>query len=211
MADPTKILFGAYRREILGLLLLRLGESFHVRHIARLTGVPVGSLNRELALLLDAGLLTRRHIGNQVHYQANQDNPIFNEMAGIFRKTTGVTDVLGRALEPLGDQVHLAFVFGSMAQGRAGSSSDVDLIIIGPADFTFIAKALIPVHERLGREVNPVVMTADDFFSLLAKSDSFITRLMREPKLFVKGSQDDLIETAADNARTDTCDYDGRR
>src|SRR5690606_23416339 len=65
--DPV----GAYRRQILGLLLLRPDETFYVREIARLTGVPAGSLHRELKLLNEAGLLLRATAGNQVRYQAN--------------------------------------------------------------------------------------------------------------------------------------------
>ena len=58
------VLFGAYRRQILALLLLRPDESFYVREIARLTGVSAGSLHRELKLLTDAGLLQRSAVGS---------------------------------------------------------------------------------------------------------------------------------------------------
>jgi predicted transcriptional regulator len=88
----VEILFGAYRRQILGLLLLRPDETFYVREIARLTGVPAGSLHRELKLLTDAGLLLRTAVGNQVRYQADQECPIYPELAGIFRKTAGLAD-----------------------------------------------------------------------------------------------------------------------
>ena len=79
-----ELLFGAYRRQILSLLLLRPDESFYVREIARMTDVPAGSLHRELKLLTDAGLLSRAEAGNQVRYQVNRDCPIAPELAGIF-------------------------------------------------------------------------------------------------------------------------------
>ncbi len=69
------VLFGSYRRHILALLLLRPGESFYVREIARLTGVPAGSLHRELKLLTSAGLLERSTAGNQVRYQVDRKAP----------------------------------------------------------------------------------------------------------------------------------------
>ena len=87
-------LFGAYRRRILALLLLRADESFYVREIGRLSGVPAGSLHRELKLLADAGLLLRSVAGNQVRYQVDRACPIQEELAGIFRKTAGLADVL---------------------------------------------------------------------------------------------------------------------
>jgi predicted transcriptional regulator len=104
------LLFGAYRRDVLGLLLLHPGESFHVREIARITGRPANTLYRELSNLARAGLLVRRARGNQVHYEANTDSPIYEELRGILRKTTGIADVLREALARLAERIRLAFV-----------------------------------------------------------------------------------------------------
>ncbi len=101
-ANPIELLFTAYRRQVLGLLLLRPDDSLHVREISRLTGVPAGSLHRELRTLTEAGLLLREPVGNQVHYRANRAAPLYPELAVIFRKTTGLADVLRDALAPLG-------------------------------------------------------------------------------------------------------------
>src|SRR6266705_39472 len=96
----VELLFGTYRRRILSLLLLHPEQSFYVREIGRLTGVPAGSLHREVRALTEAGLLTRSAAGNQVRYQADRACPVFEELAGVFRKTAGLADVLREALEP---------------------------------------------------------------------------------------------------------------
>src|SRR6266705_3451490 len=106
------LLFGAYRRDVLGLLLLHPGESYHVREIARMAGKPANTLYRELATLAEAGLLLRRTQGNQVHYQANPDSPIYEELRGILKKTTGIADVLRKGLAPLGDREFRAKLAG---------------------------------------------------------------------------------------------------
>ena len=49
MGSLSEVLFKEYRRKVLALLLLRPGESYHVREIARLTDTQPGTLNRELA------------------------------------------------------------------------------------------------------------------------------------------------------------------
>jgi predicted nucleotidyltransferase len=193
---PAEILFGAYRRQVLALLLLRPDERFHVREIARLTGIPAGSLHRELKLLAEAELLMRQSVGRQVYYQANRQSLIFEELAAIFRKTAGLADVIGHALLPLADQIDLAFIFGSVALGKERSDSDIDLFVLGTATFTSVVGALAETHERLGREINPVVMTEDDF-SAKFESDPFIQRVAREPKIFVRGNADDLAELVA--------------
>ena len=190
--NAVELLFGTYRRQVLGLLLLRPEEGLHVREIARLTGVPAGSLHRELRALTGAGLLLREPAGNQVRYRANRASPIFAELAEIFRKTTGLVDLLREALAPLARRVEAAFVFGSMAQGGEKTASDVDLCVIGRARFEDVVAALLPLRGRLGREVNPVVMSREDFDAQRKRKDRFLARVLAEPKLFVIGAADEL-------------------
>jgi DNA-binding transcriptional ArsR family regulator len=88
------LLFGSYRQRALTQLLLHPDSSYHVRELARLTGTTPGTLHKELARLAQAGLLLREAQGNQVRYRANRDCPVFAELAGLFRKTSGVVGVL---------------------------------------------------------------------------------------------------------------------
>lgn len=198
--DLLELLFGAYRRKVLGLLLLRPDESFHVREIARLTGVPAGSLHRELKSLADAGLLEREPVGNQVRYRANRLHQVYAELAEIFAKTAGLADVLRDALLPLSRRIELAFVFGSLAQGKQRAVSDVDVFVVGDASFAEVVKVLAATQPRLGREVNPVVMTRRDVRARLKAGDRFVARVAREPKIFLMGSEDDFGKLAKDRA-----------
>ena len=196
----VELLFGAYRRQILSLLLLHPEQSFYVREIGRLTGVPAGSLHREVTQLTEAGLLERSASGNQVRYQANGGCPIYEELAGIFRKTAGLADVLRDALEPLGKAVESSFVFGSVAQGKERSSSDVDVMVVGPARFERVVKALAPAGERLRRDINPVVMAPEEFRAKLKARDRFVSRIMREPKIILTGDLRELGQSRQNRA-----------
>jgi predicted nucleotidyltransferase len=196
----VQLLFGAYRRQILGLLLLRPEESFYVREIERVTGVPAGSLHRELKALTDAGLLVRTSVGNQVRYQADRSCPIFEELAGIFRKTAGLADVLRDLLAPLGKKISLAFIFGSVAQGKPKSGSDIDLLVVGSVPFADVVEASHAGTQQLGREVNPVVMSKSDFQTKYREHDRFITRVAKEPKIFLIGDAGDFEKLAEDRA-----------
>lgn len=196
----VEILFGAYRRQILGLLLLRPDETFYVREIARLTGVPAGSLHRELKLLTDAGLLLRTAVGNQVRYQANQECPIYAELAGIFRKTAGLADVLRELLAPLRDDIDLALVFGSIANGKARASSDVDLLVVGAVSFAEVVEACHMGSARLNREVNPVVMSTTAFQAKLQAHDRFISRIAHEEKIVLLGDMDEFRKPGENRA-----------
>jgi predicted nucleotidyltransferase len=194
----VELLFGAYRRHVLSLLLLRPDESFYVREIGRLTGVPAGSLHRELKALTEAGLLMRSAAGNQVRYQASRECPIYEELAAIFRKTAGLADVLRDLLSPLADKISLAFVFGSMAQAKAKATSDIDLLVIGAVSFPAVVEVCHLGRERLGREVNPVVMSKAAFQTKAREQDRFVTRVLKEPKIFLIGDASELGKLAED-------------
>ena len=193
-----ELMFGAYRRRLLAQLLLRPDEKFHVRELGRMTGIPAGSIHRELKALSEAGLLLREHLGNQVHYQANPACAIYDELAGILRKTVGLAGLVRDALAALAGRIDVAFVFGSLATGRHTYSSDVDVMIIGDLTLVDVVKALSPVQDELRREINPVVMTAKKFKAQWRKDDRFVKRVMAEARIFVIGDDNELAELVED-------------
>jgi predicted nucleotidyltransferase len=194
-SNPSSLadfLFGTYRRDALALLLMRPDDSYHVREIARLTGRPANTLYRELGALAEAGLLRRRAQGNQVHYSANPDCPIYEELRGIFRKTAGIADVLREALAPLRAKIEVAFVYGSVAAGTERALSDVDVMIVGRLKFADAVGALSTADQSLRREVNPHVYGVREFHAKLAAREPFLARVVKGPKIFLMGNADDL-------------------
>lgn len=195
----TSVLFPDYRRKVLALLLLHPDSSYHQREISRLTETQSGTLSRELVKLVSAGLAIKTRVGNQQHYRANRDCPIFEELASILRKTSGLTDILAEALGPVADRIEAAFVFGSMASGKANSGSDIDLMILGTVTFGEVVAALYPCQERLGREINPKVYRQEEWQKLLAEGGAFVTDLLEKPKLFVIGDAGELSQGWTDD------------
>lgn len=190
------LLFGTYRQRALTQLLLHPDSSYHVRELARLTGTTPGTLHRELTRLAESGLLLREKQGNQVRYRANRDCPVFSELAGLFRKTSGVAGALADTLRTLSPTPELAFVFGSIARGEENARSDVDLLLIADCAFGDVVKLLHPLQEQLQREINPVIYSAGEFTRRIAGQDAFIDNLLANPKLFVIGTQNDLGKLA---------------
>jgi predicted nucleotidyltransferase len=197
-SNLTALLFGAYRRDVLALLLLHPELSLHVREIARLTGKVPGTLLRELNLLADAGLLVKKAVGNQVHFQANPTSPVYEELRGILKKTAGVADVLREALEPLADRLRTAFVYGSVARGDERAGSDLDLMVIGDVKFVDLIGALAPLHAVLRREINTSFYPPKEFRAKLAAAEPFLKRVLADRKIFLIGGEDELGELAPD-------------
>jgi predicted nucleotidyltransferase len=195
-SNLASLLFGAYRREVLALLLLHPELSLHVREIARLTGKAPGTLLRELNQLADAGLLVRKPTGNQVHFQADSSAPIFEELRGILKKTAGVADVLREALEPVARRVRAAFVYGSVARGDERAGSDLDLMVIGAVKFAELVKALASARDALRREINPNLYPPAEFGAKFAAGEPFLKRVLADKKIFLIGGEDDLGKLA---------------
>jgi len=191
----ASLLFPEYRRRVLGLLLLKPNEALHGREIARRTGLSAGTITRELGKLAEVGLLKREKRGNQQVYSADTSGPIYAELASILRKTSGLADVLVKAMSPLAPGLRAAFIFGSVAQGRETGSSDIDVMLIGDVTFREVVEAFHPTQTILGREVNPKILTADEFTAKSA-TDLFLTDVLAKPKMFLIGNADDLEELA---------------
>jgi DNA-binding transcriptional ArsR family regulator len=194
MKSLAHYLLGQTRSAVLSALLLHPEASLHVRELARLTGTHAGSLHRELRALAELGLLVRQEIGRQVHYRANTESPIFAELTGLLRKTAGVADILRDALLPLADQIRGAFVYGSMASGDTHAHSDVDVMLVGTLGFADAVLALQSTQETLCREVNPTVLSHEEFLQRRNQLGSFVGRVWKEPKLWLIGEPDELGE-----------------
>ena len=199
--DPLMdLLFPAARQRVLAVLLLQPEADFHLRELARLTGSHAGTLARELDKLTRTGLLLRGEQGNQVRYRANTRHPLFEDLAAMFRKTHGMVPLLRSALAPLDDRIAVALVFGSMARGTASEGSDIDLLVLGEVGFAELVQALYPLHAVLKREINPVLYAPQEFIARVKRSDAFALDLMAKPKVWLKGTKDDLAEPVVHQA-----------
>lgn len=193
MGIYSDALFTKTQQRVLAVLFGQTDRSFYANEIIGLAASGSGAVQRELARLEAASLVTVRRVGNQKHYQANHAAPIFAELRAIVLKTFGVADVLRAALQPLWPSVELAFVYGSLAKGTEHAGSDVDLMVIGsvPSNAQLL-EALMPAQTQLGRAVNPTLYTQDEFAQRVRDGRSFIMRILDQPKMFVKGSEHDI-------------------
>ncbi|MEL5557424.1 nucleotidyltransferase domain-containing protein [Serratia ureilytica] len=192
MHDPMlELLFSEYRRKVLSLLFIEAGRAFHVREIARRTATQAGTLHKELSRLAESGILLRQRQGNQICYQANADCLIFPELAAIFRKVCGPAECLRQTLAAFGEAIERAFIFGSVASGKATAASDIDVLIVGKLSFAEVIQAVYPLQATLGREINPKLYSPEAWRAALAENSAFIQDIMDKPQLWIVGDKDD--------------------
>jgi predicted nucleotidyltransferase len=190
-------LFGHTRSALLAMLYGHADQSFYVRQLVRAVGAGHGALQREVKYLTEMGLVLRRTQGNQVLYQANSQSPIFSEIKSLITKTVGVHDVIRSALVSLGTEIQIAFIYGSVARQGERANSDVDLMVLGDASFSEVVSALGAAQRTLGREINPTIFPVSEFRSKLAAGNHFLRSVMKDKRLFVLGTENELTKLAS--------------
>lgn len=189
------LLFGKSRGSILALLYGHADRSFYYRQIVReLSGLSAGTLQRELKMLSEVGLIERAVLGKQVFYRANRSHPVFPELRALVEKTVGAVPTLRSALAPLSDLVSVALVYGSMARGEEKAESDIDLLIVGSVTLEQVLEKVANVERSLRRAINPAVYSVAEFRTKLAGGNHFLNSVVRGNKLFLIGGEDELGE-----------------
>jgi predicted nucleotidyltransferase len=198
MSKLGDALFTTTQKKVLGLLYSQPERSFYTKEIIRLTGMGVATIMRELDRMLAAGIITMTKVGNQHHYQANIECPIYHELLSIVKKTFGISGVIVQALSPLAQHIDWAFIFGSVASGKEGSTSDIDLMVIGDVGFSEVAAGLYAAQETLGREINPKIYSKTEWIQMNNKKDAFVQEIMAKPRMDVMGDSDELGKLTRD-------------
>jgi predicted nucleotidyltransferase len=181
-------LFTKVQQRVLAVLFGNHARSFYANELIAMACSGSGAVQRELAQLEAAELVTVTRVGNQKHYQANASAPIFEELRGLVLKTSGLVDVLRAALAPLASQIDQAFIYGSVAKGKDTAKSDIDLMVIGEkVAYADLFAALEPATNRLKRTVNPTLYSPIDIEKRILNENAFVKRVMEQPKLWVIG------------------------
>ena len=186
-------LFTPVQQRVLGLLFGQPDRRYQSAELIRLADSGTGAVHRQLARLEEAGLVTVTRSGNQKHYQARRDSPVFAELHGLVVKTVGLVGPLREALAPRTADIRAAFVYGSAASGADRAGSDIDVMVLSDTlGYPDVYEALQPAERTLGRPVNPTVLATAEWRTKRADAGSFVSRVMATPHLYVLGSDDDL-------------------
>jgi len=192
-----KLFSSKARIAVLKLFLFNPEDSFYLREISSRADIPIRGVQREVKKLKEIGLLDESVSGNRVYYRANRKSPIFEDLKRIFFKTEGIVKALKESFSDK-HKITFAFIYGSYAKGEETTASDIDLMVLGDVSAREISKILSGVKENLQREINFVVIGMREFIKRINEDDNFLNQVMKEPKIMILGSEDELkrvIET----------------
>ncbi len=190
MDTLSALLSSRVKAEVCCLLFGLNNNPLHLRELARRSGLALSTVRQELKKFEMLDLVSSEISGNRTYYCANQAHPLYPEIHHLVLKTRGLVDVLKNVLGE--KSVEIAFVFGSMASNEDHARSDIDLMIIGDISLRELSGRISGVAEIVGREINPHVFGKSEFIKRKQKKDHFISRVLSEQRLFVKGDEREL-------------------
>jgi predicted nucleotidyltransferase len=185
-------LFPGVRGGVLTATLTRPEKWWYLSELAHFLRTRPSSLQRELAALVQSGILEQRRDGRRTYFKAETRSPIFRELRGIFEKAFGLVPTLETILRPFQDRIACAFIYGSIARREERATSDIDLMLIGEVGLAELSPALRKAEKRLGREINVTSYSVDEFGRKVSESNHFLTTVLKGNLEFVKGEQSDL-------------------
>ena len=166
----------------------------HIRELARNLGLSAPSLMREAKSLVRIGLLLEERDGNRVDYLANVASPLYPALSELVAKTAGPESALKEVFSDSDNDV--VFIYGSRAKGMERADSDYDVFVIGREGLRKTAARAGAVANRIGVEVNPYVITTEEFRQRISSCDHFLKEVMSSQKIFLKGDEDELTRLA---------------
>ena len=179
------------RRELLSHFFTNPQAELYLRELAVLLKEDAGNLSKELAMLETLGIFNSRLSGKQKYFSLNRQYPLYKELKSVVFKTIGIEGSLKELLGKI-EGLKVAFIYGSFAEGKEKSTSDIDLFLVGLPDEDILMEKIESLEKRLGREINYNVYPGKEFKEKLRRKDSFIINLMKRPKIFLKGSIDGI-------------------
>jgi predicted nucleotidyltransferase len=185
---------------VLKLFLMNAERAYYQAQVARITGARLYVVQRELARLERAGLVLREASGNRIYYRANRQHPALEDLKRAFLKTVLLGDSLRAALAPLAGKVRAAFIYGSYARGEEREHSDVDLFIVGDLTVSEEVEVLGEAGRAIGRELNTAIFPPEEFQDKAQSGHYFIEDVLRNPKIFIIGDENELAAAAGGGA-----------
>ena len=185
------ILFGSKARvALLARMLLHPDDELHLSDLFRETGFAPRSIQLEVDRLVSLGVLNERRSGNRRYLSANIRHNLYDPLRQLLERTVGIAPILRNVLAD-NARIERAVVYGSYAAGEAKPGSDIDLLIVGSVTLQEVLQITSPLQDQLNLEINPVVMTEEEFRTRRSEQEHFISSVLASPIIPLIGNLND--------------------
>ncbi len=166
-------------------------KSYYLRQLGRFLDKEPGVFQKDINKGVEQSGLTSERQGSIRLFALNKNHLLYPELKKIFFKTIGTEGKLKALVNSIKD-IKVAFIFGSFAQDKEDSFSDVDLMIIGSPDEDLLVSKVSSLESRLGREINYSIFSERDWKKEIKEKNSFLENILAKEKLFLIGNEKDL-------------------
>jgi hypothetical protein len=187
-------LFGSKTRvKLLQLFYSNPNRSFYVREITRKIDEQINSVRRELANLLNTGIIVSDNTNNRLYYEVNQEYEFYEPLLAIFGgggtkaakpATTGATKTK-KALTPEEEKMkglgRLEVVLYT-GQFTRDESSGIDILVVGDVNQNALQKYVTELEAQENKDIRYTVMPLSEFNYRRQIKDRFITTVLDSKK-----------------------------
>lgn len=163
-------------------------ESYPPRALARLAGIPYGSVHKTLSELLKARLVSAEQSPRGVEYRAPFGDARLKHLFLLLRQDSELVAAMRTKLRRF-KSIEYACVFGSFARGQAHEKSDVDVLILGASaeEEWDIRTALQEVALKFSHEISPQFLKTKEFIADLDKGEAVSRSILANPRIELIG------------------------
>lgn len=179
------------KRDILKKFLSNPDERYYVRQLAVILDSSVGAIHRELIKFEKSGILKSQNVGNLRFFYINKENPLFTELKQMIFKTEGVKGRTEVELKNI-KGIKAGFIYGSFAKEKERGDSDIDLFLVGDIDEKELLPKISRLEEEFNREINYTIYTPEELKKERKNKNSFISEVLKGPKIFLIGDKNEL-------------------
>ena len=166
---------------------------FHVREIVRRVSEEINAVRRELARMEKFGMVSSEWRANRRLYEFRRDYLFYKELLSLVAKTSGLGGNLIKNKNKLG-KIKFIFVSTKFVKGLPVGSEDVNLLVVGSIVLPELQSIIADEQAKREAEINYSFMDEAEFKFRVKRRDSFILRVLMQPKIMLIGDEDELLE-----------------
>lgn len=185
--DLLPVLRSQTQADVLTRMLLGPPESMTVQEVASAVGADQWSVRRELQRLERSGIVEVRAVGRSKQFRIADASPLVEPLRLLIERSIGAEQLIADAVGGL-EGLEALVLYGSWARGAIGAASDVDLLVVGDVPYAELVDRLAEVEQRIGREIDLVVMTAGELAARRADGSGFLRDVLERPHRVLRGA-----------------------
>ena len=166
--------------------LLLADDELSITDVAERADLAYPTAHREVARLIEAGILVERQVGRTRLIRGNPDSPLTGPLREILTVVSGPVVLLAEEFEHI-EGIQSAFLYGSFAARLRGvdgpAPHDIDVMVVGDPDVDAIYEACTRVEAAVHRPINPTILSAQE----LKAESGFLDTVCSSPIVPVMG------------------------